>query len=613
MKRALLVIGMFGCKFSPPASENPDAMFDDGGHEIRTLRFDSAAEWAAAESVDMTIEPRGSLTPDGFVYGGLIGRGVQGTKLWDHGETNWFAKTATATPNGAGLWPGITLTTAGDLRYLGIATKGANSIWFEGEIFLVSGQNETLRLIGNDVAYADLAQPGSATYTQILESNQDVVVPVTTTGWYPIRIGWADGDNAGGFDFQRSTVDGFAAWPRNRMRAPARELAGTIRTVFFRQMFGGGNATLDQPPVTSIDASNLLGQTSFDPPLQGSPTVDVVDWSARWAGQIYASAEGTYTLQVDSDDGHRIVVGTGAPVQSHFARGERSDSSTSMASALLVEGWNDFVVDYNDVDDTMSLAVKIVDAPGTELDNAAVPKALLRPVEPRGDRLATKSVTKNFGTPVVDDLGVFKTVPLTINGFDGESVTAVDLTVRFTTQHVEQLVLQLTRPGGTPVVLQNHVGTGGGTLIRQFHGLDPNLIGQAANGNWIFGIADDVAGGNTTQLVEVHLTLHTSGGPEQVALASSWSSPILDTHAQLFSIESIMRDVRAPTGSAVTVHMRSCDAADCSDAEFGDAIGDQPPALAQRRYVQVQVQMTCDGTHEPELRELAIVYKVTPQ
>lgn len=602
------LLGLVACRYTSPELEgNLDAMpiFDDGGHEIRMWNFDTAAEWGVAghTALSTTIEPRGSLTPDGYVYGGLIVRGLDGMKLFEHAETGWFAKTQLVTPTGAGFWNGQSLVSSDDLRYAGITGTGPKTLWFEGEIFLTANETRMVRVEANDVAYMDIAQPGTDQFVEFLESSNVAPFTATTTGWHPVRVGYADGDNSGDFRFQLDVGGTLSTIPRNRMRAPAKQLSGMLRTVFFQQIFAGGINGV--PPVATIDTRDLAATTAFSPQLQGAQTND---WSVRWSGQVYATIPGTYQLEIVSDDGNQLAL-AGVTDQDQWSRGGGCATCTSSVSANLVEGWNDLVVDYNQVNGANNMALRIVDAPDTTLEGLPIPGGMLRPVVPRGDRLATESTLRTQSVP--DNDANFTNYTITMDGLPGEVVTAVDLTVRYQTNSQDDLVIRLTAPNQPPLVLaQNSGGNGGFNGFRYFRIVNPALIGGALEGNWVFGMADNNGGGNTTSITEVHLTVHTSIGPEQVALASEWRSQILDHETRLFSIDSITWDERMPAGSLVTVHMRSCDQPDCSDAAFGPAITKgTPPELPPRRFMQIQVKMTSDGTREPELRSLMLVYR----
>lgn len=204
--------------------------------------FDSAADFAAAGHAvsDMTIEARGSLTPNAYTYGGLVAHGLQGIALWQHGDTSW-TKLDTVTPSGAGLWRGESFGSGSVLEHLGITNKNVVTVWFEGEVWLDAGSTETFKLTGNDVAFFQLAPPGAASHGPVSDNNA-VAVPIPTpeTGWYPIRIGFADGDGSGSFSFTHSdSGTSQIPWSRDRLRARTSELSGALRTVFGRQLLGG--------------------------------------------------------------------------------------------------------------------------------------------------------------------------------------------------------------------------------------------------------------------------------------------------------------------------------------------------------------------------------------
>ena len=157
---------------------------------------------------------------------------------------------------------------------------------------------------------------------------------------------------------------------------------------------------------------------------------------------------------------------------------------------------------------------------------------------------------------------------------------------------------------------------GGGTrLTLHAFSVDPGAIGGPADGLWAIGVADDVNGfgTNTTTIDEVHLTLHTREGPEQIARSATWRSPIKDLGTTLVKVDTITWDDRVPTGAAVELRLRSCANPDCSDEpSWGDpVVKGMPVVMAQRRYLQAQVTMTSDGTNEAELRGLQLMYRRT--
>jgi hypothetical protein len=622
----MLALCAGGCSFriDPAGSGEVDAppFIDDGGGLGEVWSFDTAAELAVSghERVAMAIEPRGSLTPEGYVYGGLLGRGETNVKLWAHGDTGW-GKLATVTPAGTALWTGDELTTGQDLTQFGIRrTAALRTLWFEGEVLLSAG-TEQLKLKGDDVAFLELAMPGTSAFAPLLENQlaPTAIITVPTTGWYPVRIGWADGDRSGTFALEIQGPQGFATFAPHRLRASVAAVQGMLRTVFYRQMHGGG-VLGRTPPVVQLQSTPLLATTQFAPPLQGSviDTTDMVgdatDWSARWAGQLYAATPGQYTVRVSSDDGNRLFLGAAPVVEATWARDASNGSSSSTATAALREGWNDLVVDYNQSGGTTRLGVELLTSPDPALVAGPLPLEALRAIEPRGERLLVRSGLLPIALPVADDTGVFSEVPVLIGANANQIVTRVDVTVVYSSESPDQLVFRVIRPGGTPVIVRNHPFVFGGTrLVVHAFSLDPALVGNPADGMWAIGVADDVdgIGNNTTTIAEVHLTLHTSGGPDQIERTATWRTPIKDLGTRLVKIDAITWDDRTPAGTAVELRLRSCAQPDCSDeASWGDALAKGMPALlAQRRYLQAQVTMTSDGAAEAELRSLQISYR----
>jgi hypothetical protein len=447
-------------------------------------------------------------------------------------------------------------------------------------------------------------------------------VTVATTGWYPVRIGWSDGDTNGAFGVELDSGAGFAAISRHRLRAPVASARGTLRTVFYRQMHAGGVFGL-APPVQQLQVTKFFERVTFAPPLQGSlsdtssTTGDVSDWSARWAGQLYVTTPGAYTLRVESDDGSKLFFGTAPPAEIAWARNNSNGSASNVVATPLREGWNDLIVDFNQVAGTTHLGVTIVAAPDPTLVDVEVPLAQLRPVEPRGERLIVRSTVPAVAPNVADDTGVFTDVSVRVEALANQTVSRVDVTVVMSSEEPDQLLFRVIRPGGTPVIVQSHPGglIGGSRLSMHAFSIDPALVGGPADGLWKIGVADDIDGlfTNTTTIDEVHLTLHTTGGPDQIAPTSTWRSPIKDLGTRLVKVDALTWDERAPAGTAVEVRLRSCEQADCADQpSWGDALPKgMPVALGQRRFLQAQVTMTSDGASEPELRALSLMYRRT--
>jgi len=370
-----------------------------------------------------------------------------------------------------------------------------------------------------------------------------------------------------------------------------------------------------------VQATPLLVATQFAPPLQGSGTDtdlaigDLPDWSARWAGQLYAAVPGQYTVRVDSDDGDRLFLGTAPVAEISWARNDSNGSSSTATTAALREGWNDLVIDYNQVGGTTLFGVRLIASPDPALTlDSPLPLAQLRPVEPRGERLIVRTTPPGNTVAVAEDTAVFSDLLVSVSAQPNQIVTRVDITVSYISDEPDQLLFRVVRPGGTPVIVLAHPSVAGGTrMLTHAFSIDPALVGGPADGVWSVGIADDVDGlfNSDTSIAEAHLTLHTSGGPEQIARNAVWRTPIKDLGTQLVKIDALTWDDRAPAGTAVELRLRSCAQADCSDeTSWGEPLANgMPVILPQRRYLQAQVSMTSDGTNEPELRSLRIMYR----
>ncbi len=579
--------------------------------------FDTAADFGAPGHAvqDMTIEGRGALTPNAYTYGGLVAHGLQGVTLWQHGDTSW-TKLDTVTPSGAGLWRGESLASGDPLAYLGITDKSRISVWFEGEVWLEAGSNETFKLTGNDVAFFQLAPPGTAMYSPVSDNNNVAVsVPTPETGWYPIRIGFADGDASSSFNFTHGdSGTAQTPWTRERLRARTSELDGMLRTVFGRQIFGGGQGSA--PPVTDLEASDLLPQTDFGTPPQGAGTDD---WSARYLGQIYIAQPGSYMLRITSDDGNRGRLGA-AHGEANWARDSGNANVITAVPATLAAGWNDVTVDYNQVSGGKKLHVQL---DGPDFANIEVPRDQLRPVEPADDRLVFGGDAASHAVVDGGGAGAAGTATMPVAGYPGETVTAIDLTYEISSPHWAQLKVDLETPAGPSsrlTIRDQDDGLGDGDHIAQLTipvGLTTGrgaLLGGPANGTWKLYVYDVAPLGGDSALTCAKLTLHTTGGPDKVARMASWTSPVLDGQTNVFAIDGVTWDERLPAGATLAVFVRACRRADCSDGTWPVApvMKAAPFAVGAARYLQLRVDMTSDGTLEPELRSLAVTYRRGP-
>ena len=522
---------------------------------------------------------------------------------------------------GVGLWTGedIAPPVAGAVRldYLGIVGDTTMTIWLEGEVWLDGQPGEMFHVIGDDVGFVDLAQPGTTAYVRLAD-NGTASVPESGAGWYPVRVGFANGDAIFHFAFTHADPGGNdVPWTRDRMRARASELSGALRTVFGHQILGGG--ALGQPPVIHVEDGPLIAATFPDPGPQGVPTdaPDVnLNWSARYAAQVYIAQAGSYTLTVNSDDGNRVqFAGQTRSMSWDFNQG--TPDVTSTITAALPVGWSDLIVDYNQCNGGRKLNVALS---GGGL-SGSIAKALLRPVEPAGDRLALgfddtpRAVTDNGGA----GLPATATFPIAAYGGDTpETVASIDITYEVDEPHWTDLRFDLESPTKR-VNVPARGGTLNGDQVSQVtiagNASAPlnQLLGGPAAGTWkldVYDVVDSGSGNTDGHLKSAKLTLHTQGGPDKVARTASWTSAPIDAVTAIFAIDGIAWDARTADSGSVAVRVATCQRGDCSDAMFSAPVTQAMPfTVPPGRYLQIRVEMTGDGSHESELRSIAVMLR----
>jgi hypothetical protein len=119
--------------------------------------------------------------------------------------------------------------------------------------------------------------------------------------------------------------------------------------------------------------------------------------------------------------------------------------------------------------------------------------------------------------------------------------------------------------------------------------------------------------GGASTLKSARLTLHTKGGPDKLARMASWTSQVIDAQTPVFAIDRVTWNERAGGNAKVAVHVRTCQQADCSGAAWPDPIAQGAAFDVPRgRYLQLRVEMTSDGTVEPELGGLALAFRRDP-
>jgi subtilisin-like proprotein convertase family protein len=588
--RWLLAVGLVGCTFHTGRADDVDA---PPGVPL-TWTLDTTADFAGSgfSSQAVTIEPTGMLTPAGYVYGGLMMYGVHGTELWSSTATLPldFGLTSTVTPDGAALWTGADFDTSQSLANVGIMSNDVFSLWMVGEVYL--GAQEVVSIDADGAGFIDLYIDGRWQQMAYSPAAAAMTSPaVSRAGWYPVRIGYGEGTSSGHLIVRHGPSGSLAPFTRDTVRGVASEVAGTMRLQFDRQIFGGAINDGD-PPISHLEQVDLLASL---------PDLDDQDWSARWFGQIHIDQPGTYNFVISSDDGNELYAGT-TGVSTQWAQ-DLGYVGTNVLGLTLEAGWNDLMLDYNQGGGNESLSLMMNGAP--------VPLAQLRPVEPRRDRLVSYTVEPAGGVDVPNDTGILATLNANVAAYPSEVVTSIDVTIELSTQHRDQLVIKLQKPGGSPVTIQNHVGGGAATNLEiQLHITDQKLVGGLAAGTWVLGVGDDVTGGNSTSVAGFELTLHTNTGPEQVALTGTYVSPVKALGGMLAAITDVAWTERAPLPSDVA--LRACSQPDCSDnPPWTQPLAQHASAsLPVAPYIQAMITLHSDGTKETELDRLDVTYEV---
>lgn len=77
----------------------------------------------------------------------------------------------------------------------------------------------------------------------------------------------------------------------------------------------------------------------------------------------------------------------------------------------------------------------------------------------------------------------------------------------------------------------------------------------------------------------------------------------------MLAIDRITWDERLAQDASIKVFARTCQQAGCSDdPAWMEAVKAMPVVAARGRYLQLRVDMTSDGIHEPELHRLEVAY-----
>jgi hypothetical protein len=275
-------------------------------------------------------------------------------------------------------------------------------------------------------------------------------------------------------------------------------------------------------------------------------------------------------------------------------------------------------VDYNHVDGAPSFMLTVIDAPPADaaLMGSPIPRERLRPIEPRADRLVHFTSAPATPLAILDNAAnTYTEMSAPIATHPGELVSSIALTARVNTASPTQLQFRITAPNNLTqaVTMTVRADPNGGTSYIA-SGVSTFMAGQPADGIWKLGISDNSGSGGSanSQYAELHVTMHTSGGLEQIAKTSTWRSPIVENQTRVALIDFVNWSERAPAGSKVTLSMRTCETASCADGAWTEVVNGSAPMLTANRYIQLQIVMTSDGTREPEVDKINIQYRTAP-
>ncbi len=376
-------------------------------------------------------------------------------------------------------------------------------------------------------------------------------------------------------------------------------------------MFNHQLLTSALQPATHVLATDMLA--SLQQPLYGQPG-GANTWSVRFAGQFYAMETGTYTLQVDSQDGDRIAI-AGQGSGSNYTANTQG-ASRSIVMPALSPGWYDVDLDLTETgNDAASLALAVTAGPEAALVGQPLPVSRLRPVEPPGDRVV---MTVTTGQQTLPNQGSVTVDLPQMTALGGETVTGAVVRVNLVNPEYTGIGIVLKNPNGDSLTLDTTspiIANGSASYYYDLTSASPGAATLFANatvgGQWSLVVSDSTPTGGPNpngRVVEANLTLHTSGGPAPLATDSLWTSNVVDTTTLVASVDDVAWIDRAPAMPA-KVRLRGCDAPCTTEAWVEAMNGAALPAAAGHRYLQAQVEMFSDGVTASEFERLVITYR----
>lgn len=589
-----------GCSFSP-SGENPaddDGGVDDGGNRLATLRDDSAADFAQAGAVadDLVIEPWGAVAPAAYHVGGLLAHAANDQRFSEPDTATWETVVG-ASADGTGVW---SRPLEGDPIGVGLASGDTWTYWAEGEVWLDAGET-TFLVDVDDAGFIEIA-PRGGELTRVVNARLGINTAsytAATTGWHAIRLAVVEGIGGSRFDVQMYINGSTTPVPLGgaRLRARTDGLRGML-------LDGWDNSFMQGRPEHTVSNAALVDARFGNGAPVGVGIGSADSWSLRWSGQFYVTMAGSYSLRVESDDGHRLYVGSQL-VTDAFAGG----SVDRTAAVVLVAGWNDLVLDLNENTGDASARLRVVGGPEPGLQ-AELPLTRLRPLATRGERLETVGDGNDLLVPDNDGNGASRRVK--VEGLPGATVASVDVIIGINHPRIADLQVRLVHPGGNEVLLRNNTSEGGSgprTLRYTVETFDDT----PADGEWVVKVTD-TAQAQTGSITDVQLAVHMGNGPDQIARTASFTSAVKDLGEGVVGWGAVRLGARVPAGAGVVVRLRGCDAPEaCEQASWSAPLTDGDDAgLPPLRYLQYRVELTSGGEREPEVDFVEVAYSLAP-
>ena len=162
----------------------------------RTFTDDTAVDFAASATSEATVEAWGAIAPVAYYTGGLLQRGSDSGTFTDPSATTWATVQGyPATGKSAITWLSAASWAADTPPSVGLTSGDTFSEWFEGEIWLEAGA-WTFSLLVDDHGFVEVAAPGTASFTRVLNANWSTAGTGTFTaeaaGWHPFRYAIAE-------------------------------------------------------------------------------------------------------------------------------------------------------------------------------------------------------------------------------------------------------------------------------------------------------------------------------------------------------------------------------------------------------------------------------------